>query len=343
MANAAQLLDTQIRGSEFAVVAHGLRDMADRLENTERRAQQSIASVNQSVAAMQDRIDAAERVKQLADVAFTSAADALAQSARDQSMAFDSLELTMRALQKRLSEVENGRADAFNKDALNAARHRARPIAKASERGRERARGFVKQGCAVAHRHGARAVAEALERDARRGCRQRQAVARRSQSNFEIHARSEFARRLDRAFVVAALGADKSLFDAVGARVDALEARAASQFDELRGAIAKTGVPPDSLAALKRSVDTLTSRIDAVGDTENGPLAGPIGAIESTLETLTSKIEESDKRAAELASTVSAVLKSFSSGLRKPTSGKRSRRRHWRASSTIRAMSSKMR
>ena len=99
LTGAAQQLDAQIRGSEFAVVAHGLRDLADRLENSERRAQAAIATVNQSVAAMQDRIDAAERVKQFADVAFSSAADALAQSARDQAGAFESLENTVRSVQ----------------------------------------------------------------------------------------------------------------------------------------------------------------------------------------------------------------------------------------------------
>jgi hypothetical protein len=96
--------DNQLRGSEFAVVAHGLRDMADRLENSERRAQTAIATVNQSVAAMQDRIDAAERVKHLADVAFTSAADALAQSARDQVHAFE-VESTVRSVQKRMNDI----------------------------------------------------------------------------------------------------------------------------------------------------------------------------------------------------------------------------------------------
>ncbi len=320
VANAAQMLDTQIRGSEFAVVAHGLRDMADRLENTERRAQQSIASVNQSVAAMQDRIDAAERVKQLADVAFTSAADALAQSARDQSVAFDSLESTMRALQKRLTEVETGRADVLNKDALSR-------------------------------------LDTALEQLQKRLNEMRSDVADNDKrSREDLNQISKFMRdlssRVDSAerFASQPSGADKSLVDSVGARVDALEARAASQFDELRGAIAKGNAqpdavvalkrsvdaldsraasqfdelrgaiakgstPPDAVVALRRSVDALTARIDAVGDAEDGPLAGPIGAIESTLETLTSKIEESDKRAAESASTVSAVLKSFSSRL----------------------------
>ncbi|MDZ4868973.1 MAG: hypothetical protein SGI91_16760 [Alphaproteobacteria bacterium] len=114
----AQQFDNQLRGSEFAVVAHGLRDMADRLENSERRAQTAIATVNQSVAAMQDRIDAAERVKHLADVAFTSAADALAQSARDQVHAFESLESTVRSVQKRMNDIEAGNVEWPSKDAI---------------------------------------------------------------------------------------------------------------------------------------------------------------------------------------------------------------------------------
>src|SRR5262249_49581954 len=63
---------------------------------------------NQSVSQLGDRIDAAERVKQLADVAFTSAADALAQAARDQAGAFDSLEATVRNLSNRIGEIERG-------------------------------------------------------------------------------------------------------------------------------------------------------------------------------------------------------------------------------------------
>lgn len=267
LANAAQMLDTQVRGSEFAVVAHGLRDMADRLENTERRAQQSIASVNQSVAAMQDRIDAAERVKQLADVAFTSAADALAQSARDQSMAFDSLESTMRALQKRLTEVESGHADVLNKDALSR-------------------------------------LDTALDQLQKRLNEMRNDVADNDKrSREDLNQIAKFMRdvssRVDsteRALSQPG-GADKSLADGVTARVDALEARAASQFDEIRGA----------LSSLDDKVEQAASRGAVPPET--------VDAIQSTLEALTSKIEDGDKRATESAATVSAVLKSFSSRL----------------------------
>ena len=294
--SAAEMFDSQVRGSEFAVVAHGLRDMADRLETSERRAQQSIASVNQSVAAMQDRIDAAERVKQLADVAFTSAADALAQSARDQSIAFDLLEATMRALQKRLNEVESGRADVLNKDALSRLDTALDQLQKRSNEMR----------------------AEVADNDKR----SRDDLTQISKFMRDLSSRVDSAERT----LSQPAGADRSIVDGVGARVDALEARAASQFDEIRGAIssldgrvvqvtAKGGVRPETIDALKRSVDALTARIDEVGDAQSGPLAGPIGAIEETLETLTSKMEESDRRAGESVSTVSSVLKSFSSRL----------------------------
>lgn len=97
-----------VRSQEITALSGTIRDLGERVEQSERRAQQAIVSVNQSVAAMQERIDAAERVKQLADAAFTSAADALAQSARDQSKAFESLETAVRNVQRRISDIETG-------------------------------------------------------------------------------------------------------------------------------------------------------------------------------------------------------------------------------------------
>ena len=83
---------------------------------------------------MQDRIDAAERVKQLADVAFTSAADALAQSARDQVGAFESLENTVRSVQKRMNEIDSGSAHVAEQGCDRQARDRAWAIAEAARR-----------------------------------------------------------------------------------------------------------------------------------------------------------------------------------------------------------------
>lgn len=347
LSGAAQMLDSQIRGSEFTVVAHGLRDLADRLENSERRAQQSIASVNQSVAAMQDRIDAAERVKQLADVAFTSAADALAQSARDQSVAFDSMEATVRAVQKRLGEIEAGRSEAPNKDALSRLETALGQLQKRlneMEAGKaelpnrdalfrleatlgqlQKRLGEMEAGKADLPQKDAlgrleNSLSEMRADVAESDKRSRDDLTQLAKYMRELSSRVDTTERN-----LSQSGGAGKLVDGVAARLDTLEARAASQFDELRGAIstmdgrlaqasanAKGGVQADSFAALKRSVDALSERLDDVGDPTGGPLAGPIGAMESTLETLTNKIEDGDRRAAESVSTVSSALKSIS-------------------------------
>ncbi|HAH08565.1 MAG TPA: hypothetical protein DCL48_00530, partial [Alphaproteobacteria bacterium] len=105
-AAAAEQLNEQIRAGEFAVVAHGLRDLADRLDSSERRQQQAISSINQNVAAMADKVDAAERIKLMAETAFATASEAITQSARDQSYAFTHLEETVRTLGGRLDGLE---------------------------------------------------------------------------------------------------------------------------------------------------------------------------------------------------------------------------------------------
>jgi localization factor PodJL len=105
-ASAADALHAQTRNSEFTVVAHGLRDLADRLETTERRQQQAISAINQNVAAMADKVDAADRIKNMAETAFATAADAINQSTRDQAAAFESLEKTVGTLSERLAAVE---------------------------------------------------------------------------------------------------------------------------------------------------------------------------------------------------------------------------------------------
>lgn len=381
----APLLDSQMRANEFTVVAHGLRDLADRLENSERRAQTAIASVNQSVAAMQDRIDAADRVKQLADVAFTSAADALAQSARDQAAAFESLESTVRSVQKRMADIESGNAQWPSKDAITRLEtalgqlqkrlgevETARPDPtnnEAVERleatlGQLQKRlGEMERARLEFPHKDSLARLETWINDVRHDVADSEKRSREDISQLAkfIH---ELGTRVDVTERNLANGGSK-VSEGVAARLDALEARSASMFDEMRGqlgsidarlaqanagkgggihqeaftalkrtveglserveqsaAAAQSGVHPEAFAALKRSVDTLSStfdglteRLDLVAGSSQGPLAGSMDAIGSTLETLTSKIEESERRAADSVSTVSSALKSISSRL----------------------------
>lgn len=363
LGGAAQTLDSQIRGSEFAVVAHGLRDLADRLEGSERRAQQAIATVNQSVAAMQDRIDAAERVKQLADVAFSSAADALATSARDQSVAFESLESTVRGVQRRLNEIEAGRTELPGKDAMGRLETALGQLQKRlsemeTVRGEapykdvlQRMESTVGQlqkrlGEIETARHefphkDAMARLEAQIGDVRHDIADSEKRSREDLTQLAKFMR-ELGTRVDTAERNAAQGGGKSLVEGVSARLDALEARSQTSFEDLRGSLSsmdsriaqtaassKGGIPADAFNALKRSVDQLNSRFESVnermdgiverfegvGDPSGGPLSGPIGAIESTLETLTSKIEDGERRAADSVATVSNALKTISTRL----------------------------
>ena len=383
---AAPTLDSQIRASEFTVVAHGLRDLADRLESSERRAQTAIATVNQSVAAMQDRIDAADRVKQLADVAFTSAADALAQSARDQAAAFESLETTVRSVQKRMADIESGNAQWPSKDAITRLEtalgqlqkrlgevETARPDPQNRETverlettlGQLQKRlGEMERARLEFPHKDSLARLETWINDVRHDVADSEKRSREDISQLAkfIH---ELGTRVDVTERNQASGGSK-VSEGVAARLDALEARSASMFDEMRGQLgsidarlaqanagkngggiqqeafaalrrtveglserveqsaaqAHNGVQPEAFAALKRSVDTLSStfdglteRLDLVADPSQGPLAGSMDAIGSTLETLTSKIEDSERRAADSVSTVSNALKSISTRL----------------------------
>jgi localization factor PodJL len=116
----AEALHIAARNSEFTVVAHGLRDLADRLESTERRQTQAISAINQNVAAMADKVDAADRIKTMAETAFATAAEAINQSTRDQASAFESLEKTVSAMNERLQTVERtGNADAAARETLS--------------------------------------------------------------------------------------------------------------------------------------------------------------------------------------------------------------------------------
>ncbi len=331
--------DSQVRGSEFQIVAHGLRDLADRLESSERRAQTAIATVNQSVAAMQDRIDAAERVKQLADVAFTSAADALAQSARDQVSAFESLETTVRSVQKRLVDIESGRAEWPGKDsvgrletALTQLQKRLVEMEAAHKPDSAQKDQFARLEITLNHlqkrlsemetARGEFPHKDALIRLEASIAEVRHGVAdseKRSRDDLTQLARfmRELGNRVDAQERTLAAGGG----NAVTARLDSLEARSASMFDEMRGQLsamdgriaqvgAKASAPPDALHALKSSVDSLYERFEEVSDA-----AAPIRAIESTLDTLTTKIEDSERRAAESVSTVSNALKTIAARL----------------------------
>jgi localization factor PodJL len=118
LAQSADVLHAQARNSEFTIVAHGLRDLADRLESSERRQTQAISAIHQNVAAMADKVDAADRIKLMAETAFATATDAINRSARDQSSAFESLETTVRGLSERLKKMESGgQADPVARDA----------------------------------------------------------------------------------------------------------------------------------------------------------------------------------------------------------------------------------
>jgi localization factor PodJL len=113
-------LNTQIRNSEFAVVAHGLRDLADRLEGSERRQQQEISQINQTVAAMSSKVETADRIKEMAETAFATATDAINQSAREQAEAFGGVEGTVRAIGERLALVETkGALDPIARDTVS--------------------------------------------------------------------------------------------------------------------------------------------------------------------------------------------------------------------------------
>ncbi len=338
-----QSYDSHVRGSEFQIVAHGLRDLADRLETSERRAQTAIATVNQSVAAMQDRIDGAERVKQLADVAFTSAADALAQSARDQSSAFESLETTVRSVQKRLIDIESGRADWPGREsvsrletALTQLQKRLVEMEAANKPDSAQKDQFARLEITLNHLQKRLAEMETSRGD----FPHKDALVRLEASIAEVRhgvidtdkrsrddmtQLARFMRELGNRVDATERGMANASGNGVSARLDSLEARSASMFDEMRGqlstmdariaqTIQKASAPPEAFMALKRSVDTLHERIDQVGD-PSSHVAGPINAIESTLETLTTKIEHSERRAAESVSTVSNALKSISARL----------------------------
>jgi localization factor PodJL len=343
LSGAAQILDSQIRGSEFTVVAHGLRELADRLESSERRAQQAISTVNQTVSQLGDRIDAAERVKQLADVAFTSAADALAQAARDQAGAFDALEATVRNLSNRIGEVERS-----SQGASGAGKETYQRLEQSFEQLKTQFRDAErKSGDAMAafdqwqrqlsqridqteHTVGRMVTPESM-------ARLENVITTLKADFIESHGRAreefgtltnflrEVGSRLEKAERVIAS-------NTFGPRIDALDARHNALMDETRQALASmdtriaqaaaNGAPLQDIKVLKSSVDelsqtvaALSARVDAFSDAKRGPMSGTIGAVQTTLEAITQKIEDGERRQAESVQTVSSALKSITNRL----------------------------
>ena len=341
LSNAAQILDSQIRGSEFTVVAHGLRELADRLENSERRAQQAISTINQSVNSMGDRIEAAERVKQLADVAFTSAADALAQAARDQAGAFDSLEATVRNLSNRIGDIERGASGLAGKDTYSRLEQSFEQL-----KGQFRDAEHKSSDAMAAFDHWQRQLGQRIDTTEHAMTRiaSPDAVARVENAVTTLkadfieansRAREEFGGLTNFLREVGARleKAERALVtNTVGPRLDALDARHNALMDETRQALAtmdtrlaqasQGGAPPGELKVLKTSIDdlaqtvtALAARVDGFSDAKRGPMSGTLGAVQTTLEAITSKIEDGERRQAESVSTVSSALKTITGRL----------------------------
>ena len=328
------------RGDEYAAFAGGARELAERFDQSERRAQMAIAAVNQTVVAMQDRMDAAERVKQLAEAAFTSAAEALTQSAREQARAFDSMEHTVRSVQKRIIEIESGQAEWPGRESILRLESALGQLQKRlgdldADRADLPAKDTItKLEATLGQLQKRLADMEAASTDAPG----KDALVRLETSITSMRGEVADADRRTReditqmAKFMRDLGArvdsverGSTLAESVSARFDALEARSASMFDEIRGQMsavdgriaqatsAKSTISPGAFAALKGSVEGIASRLDGMSEQSPAPLASSIGAIESTLSVITAKIEQSDKRSAESVTGVNSALRALSS------------------------------
>lgn len=328
-----------VRSQDIVALTGTVRELGERFEQSDKRAQQAVATVNQSVAAMQERIDAAERVKQLADAAFTSAADALAQSAREQSKAFDSLETTVRSVQKRIVDIETGQADWPGRDSIakleTALGHLHKRLGeldaeRADHPGREAIgrieatlgqlqKRLTDMETAAGNAPGKDALAR-LESSiaSMRG----EVVDADRRTREDITQMAKYMRDLGSRVDTVERGSTMS--ESITARFDALEARSSSMFDEIRGqmsamdgriaqaASAKNAIPPAAFAALKGSVEGIAARIDGMGEQSTQPLVNSITSLEAKLGALTTKIDQSDKRTAESVGGVNAALKSLS-------------------------------
>jgi localization factor PodJL len=328
-----------VRSQDIVALAGTVRELGERFEQSDKRAQQAVATVNQSVAAMQERIDAAERVKQLADAAFTSAADTLAQSAREQSKAFDSLETTVRSVQKRIVDIETGQADWPGRDSIakleTALGHLHKRLGELdAERlehpGREAIgrieatlgqlqKRLTDMETAAGNAPGKDALAR-LESSvaSMRG----EVVDADRRTREDITQMAKYMRDLGSRVDTVERGSTMS--ESITARFDALEARSSSMFDEIRGqmsamdgriaqaASAKNAIPPAAFAALKGSVEGIAARIDGMGEQSTQPLVNSISSLEAKLGALTTKIDQNDKRTAESVGGVNAALTSLS-------------------------------
>lgn len=329
-----------VRSQDIVALTGTVRELGERFDQSDKRAQQAIATVNQSVAAMQERIDAAERVKQLADAAFTSAADALAQSAREQSKAFDSLETTVRSVQKRIVDIETGQADwpgresiAKLETALGQLHKRLGELdaERADQPGRE-AIGRIEATLGQLQKRltdmeaaaGNSPGKDTLARlEASIASMRGEVVDADRRTREDITQMAKYMRDLGSRVDTVERGATMS--ESITARFDALEARSSSMFDEIRGqmsamdgriaqaASAKNAIPPAAFAALKGSVEGIAARIDGMGEQSTQPLVNSITSLEAKLGALTTKIDQSDKRTAESVGGVNAALKSLSS------------------------------
>ncbi len=329
-----------VRSQDIAALTGSVRELGERFEQSEQRAQKAIATVNQSVAAMQERIDAAERVKQLADAAFTSAADALAQSARDQSKAFESLETTVRSVQKRIVDIETGQADwpgresiAKLEGALGQLHKRLGELdaERADLPGRE-AIGRIEATLGQLQKRltdmeaaaGNAPGKDALARlEASIASMRGEVVDADRRTREDITQMAKYMRDLGSR--VDTVERATTVSDSIAARFDALEARSSSMFDEIRGQMsamdgriaqattAKNSIPPAAFAALKGSVEGIAARLDGMGEQSTQPLLNSISSLEAKLGALTTKIDQSDKRTAESVGGVNAALKSLSS------------------------------
>jgi localization factor PodJL len=290
---------------------------------------------------MQDRIDAAERVKQLADAAFTSAADALAQSARDQSKAFESLETTVRSVQKRIVDIETGQADWPGKDSIGrlelalgqlqkrigdldsdrADRPTRDTILRLESTLGQLQKRLMDMEAAAGNSPGKDSLAR-LEASitSMRG----EVIDADRRTRDDITQMAKFMRDLGTRVDNVERGG--SVSESITARFDSLEARSSSMFDEIRGQMSaldsriaqassnKNSIPPAAFAALKGSVEGIAARLDDMGDQGSSqPLVNSIHSIEAKLGALASKIEQSDMRTSESVGGVNAALKTISS------------------------------
>jgi localization factor PodJL len=328
--------------ADLAALANSVRDLGDRVERTEVRAEQAIQSVNQSVASMQERIDAAERVKQLADAAFSSAADALAQSARDQSKVFESLEASVRSVQQRLSDIEDGQASWPGQESIGRlevalGQLQNRLVSADAERTQLASRDTVERLEAslqqLQKRLASMEVAVGNSSDKAAVSRLEETISsmRGEVADADRRTREDMTHMAkymrDLSHRVESAERNSLATEGLGARLDTLDARSTSMFDEIRGQMSamdarlvqatspQNTISPAAFAALKGSVEGIAARLDEMGNQTTQPLVNSISAIESKLGTLASKIEQSDQRTMDSVGGVNTALRSLTARL----------------------------